>query len=219
MLELKDEVLQNTLPSSIADDKTVQDICKAIKKRMAELDKQIGFLLLLPRLDELAENLVDELAYQYHVDFYDYTADIEKKRALVRKAIAWHRYKGTPAAVEEVCTAAFQTAKVYEWWQYDGKPYHFQVRMVQEAIPNESVIESLYRAIMETKNTRSWLDEMSFYREAVGTFYEVICADIHRVVSIYPSTFKMPDTVSALHSAICVRQERRIEIKCQTGAV
>ena len=91
MLELKDDSLQQILPSSIASDKTVQDIAKAISAKLQLINRQTELILLLPRLDELSEALIDELAWQYHVDFYDYQADIEKKRALVRNAIAWHR--------------------------------------------------------------------------------------------------------------------------------
>ena len=127
MLELKNKALKQTLPSSIANDKTVQAICDAIAVKLIEINNQTALLLLLPRLDQLSDAFVDELAWQYHVDFYDYSASIDKKRALVRQAIAHHRYKGTPAAVEEVCTAVFQSAQVREWFEYGGIPYHFQV--------------------------------------------------------------------------------------------
>lgn len=78
MLELKDDSLQQILPSSIASDKTVQDIAKAISAKLQLINRQTELILLLPRLDELSETLIDELAWQYHVDFYDYQADIVK---------------------------------------------------------------------------------------------------------------------------------------------
>ena len=133
MLELKDDCLQQILPGSIASDKNVQDVAKAISAKLQ--------------------------------------ADIAKKRALVRNAIAWHRYKGTPAAVEEVCSAVFQSAKVFEWWEYGGVPYHFQVRLIEEGIPDKRIIDNLERAIQVTKNTRSWLDCLSFYRELLAIIY------------------------------------------------
>ena len=107
MLELKDNALQRILPSSISGDATVKDIVQAISGRLAQLGEQAELVLILPRLKKLPEEIVDELAWQYHVDFYDVAAGLTKKRELVRKAIARHRYKGTPAAVEEVCSAAF----------------------------------------------------------------------------------------------------------------
>lgn len=217
MLKLQDESLQQILPPSIAYDKTVQNIVQAINEKLQLINRQTELILLLPRLDELPETLVDELAWQYHVDFYDYTADIDKKRALVRNAIAWHRYKGTPAAVEEVCTAVFKSAKVFEWFQYGGEPYHFQVRLIEEGVPDEKVIDNLERAIKVTKNTRSWLDGLSFYRELLATIYLAKAMWVHKSVSIYPSKFKMPDVNANVYIGNAIRQQRSVKL-CQIGA-
>lgn len=169
MLELKDNALQRILPSSISGDATVKEIVQAISGRLAQLGEQAELVLILPRLKKLPEEIVNELAWQYHVDFYDVAADITKKRELVRKAIARHRYKGTPAAVEEVCSAAFDTAEVVEWYEYGGEPYHFRVRMVQESIPDETAMAEMVKAVNSAKNTRSWLDSLVFCYRPKGT--------------------------------------------------
>lgn len=212
MLELKDDCLQQILPGSIASDKTVQDVAKAIGAKLQLINRQTELILLLPRLDELSEALVDELVWQYHVDSYDYQADIEKKRALVRNAIAWHRYKGTPAAVEEVCSAVFQSAKVFEWWEYGGEPYHFQVRLIEQGIPNQSVIDNLQHAIQQTKNTRSWLDGMSFYRKIYHSIYYIGTIQVHTKASIYPAVFKMPDIEGNMRIGGAYRVHRKVVI-------
>ena len=217
MRKLSDIVLQEIAPPSINRDKNVQAICTAIDAEMRKLAQQTKLVLLLPRLDELPEELVDELAWQYHVDFYDYSADLTKKRNLVRQAIAWHKRKGTPAAVEEVCTAAFKTAKVFENWEYGGEPYHFQVRLIEEGIPNQAVIDSLIRAINETKNTRSWLDGLSFYREIQGTIYYGGVVNQHKKIEIYPSEFHMPDIYCTQYKGGAISICRKVEIICQIG--
>ena len=71
MRKLSDIVLQEIAPPSINRDKNVQAVCAVIDVEMRNLAQQTRFVLLLPRLDELPEELVDELAWQYHVDFYD----------------------------------------------------------------------------------------------------------------------------------------------------
>ena len=219
MLKIDDKAITATLPSSIDHDEQVLTAAKAIEERLREVSLKTDLLLLLPRLDELSEALVDELAWQYHVDFYDYKADIAKKRALVRNAIAWHRYKGTPAAVEEVCTAAFKTAKVFENWEYGGEPYHFQVRLIEEGIPNQTVIDNLVRAVNDTKNTRSWLDGLSFYREILGTIYlgAIVCP--HKTVHIYPSKFKMNDLQNYQYYGGVNYWSRKVEFECRIGTV
>ena len=147
-----------------------------------------------------------------NVDFYDYSADIEKKRALVRQAIAWHKRKGTPAAVEEVCTAVFKSARVYENWEYGGEPYHFQVRLIEEGIPDETVIDNLHRAIAETKNTRSWLDGLSFYREIFGKLYFMNVVAQHKTVTIYPAAFPDQKASGVIYTGIGINYHKKVEV-------
>lgn len=183
MLDLSDNVLQKILPTSISSDDTVQDIVQAIGEKLVELDSQAESVLLLPRLSKLSEAVVDELTWQYHVDFYENTLSITKKRALIKKALAQHRYKGTPAAVEEVCSAVFKNAVVQEWYEYDGKPYHFKVRVAQETAPTAETIASLTKTINVCKNTRSWLDDITFWYQPKGVIY---CAGVmceHKKIS------------------------------------
>ena len=247
MLKIDDKAITATLPSSINHDEQVLAAANAIEERLREVSFKADLLLLLPRLDELSEALVDELAWQYHVDFYDHKADIIKKRALVKNAIAWHRYKGTPAAVEEVCSAAFKTAAVFENWEYGGEPYHFQVRLIEEGIPDQSVIDALIRAINDTKNVRSWLDGLCFYREIFGDIYLGAMVAPQKTVSIFPAKFTIPNLQQRSYlSAIMAPQKtvsifpapfkmqdlkmreyvgggyeinRKVDLKCQTGMV
>lgn len=215
----KDVELKRIVPQSIGSDENVKAICDAIDVKLRELSMAATSVLILPRLNELPEEIVDELAWQYHVDFYDYSASIDKKRSLVRQAIAWHKRKGTPAAVEEVCSAAFKTAKVFENWEYGGEPYHFQVRLIEEGIPNQTVIDNLVRAVNDTKNTRSWLDGLSFYREILGTIYlgAIVCP--HKTVHIYPSKFKMNDLQNHQYYGGVNYWSRKVEFECRIGTV
>lgn len=211
--------LKALLPSSIANDETVQNICDAITDKLQMISEKSELVLLLPRLDYLPELLIDELAWQYHVDFYDYSAPLDLKRALVKEAIAGHRKKGTPAAVEAVCAAVFKSAKVFENWQYGGEPYHFQVRRIAEGIPDQTVIDNLYRAIAESKNVRSWLDTLSFYREASGTVFIGGAYSSLRRVEIYPAKIKPQTLTIKSHVSAAVRIHKGVEILCQTGPI
>lgn len=219
MSDLSKIDLKSLLPSSIADDETVRAICDSIAGKLQMIDEKSELVLLLPRLDYLPEVLIDELAWQYHVDFYDYSASIDKKRALVREAIAWHRKKGTPAAVEAVCAAVFSSAKVYENWQYGGNPYHFQVRMITEGIPAQSVIDNLYRAISESKNVRSWLDTLSFYREATGSVFIGGAYSSLRRIEVFPARVKPQTLTIKTHISAAIRIHKGVEVLCQTGQI
>ena len=102
MLDMKDAQIKQTLPESIKYDQKVNDICDSVQAEFDAANKDSLLVLLLPRLNELSEALVDELAWQFHVDFYRDNFPLETKRNLVRTAIERHRKKGTPAAVEDI---------------------------------------------------------------------------------------------------------------------
>lgn len=204
--------LKTIAPPSISKDKNVQALCDAIDVKLQEIAEATALVLLLPRLDELPEEIIDELAWQYHVDFYDYSADIKKKRALVRHSIDWHKHKGTPWAVEEVCKVVFKNARVYENWEYGGEPYHFQIRMIEEAVPDEKVIDNLHHAIAKTKNTRSWLDEMSFYREIYGKLFFMNVVVPHKTVTIYPAAFPDQKASSVIYTGVGINYHKRVEV-------
>ena len=155
--------IKNSLPSSIADDKTVQDICDSIQPQFDEVFADRMLLLLLPNLDNLSEALVDELAWQYHVDFYRDNYPIETKRKLVRTAIERHRRKGTPAAVEEVVSTVYQNVKVEEWWEWDGDPYYFRVLLRAEEPAPPLNLSEVIKLIDEYKSKRSWLEGIYYH--------------------------------------------------------
>lgn len=204
--------LQSIVPYSIGRDEQVKALCQAIDVKLQRVAAETELVLLLPRLNALPEEIIDELAWQYHVDFYDYSASLEKKRSLVRQAIAWHKRKGTPAAVEEVCTAVFKTAKVFENWEYGGEPYHFQVRLIEEAVPDEQVIDNLFRAIKETKNTRSWLDGLSFFRKLAIAIYTGGVMSQHKSVDIYPAKFRARDINASMFTGAGIYYHREVGI-------
>ena len=160
----KGATLQEILPSSIQSDQMVQDIAKAIQTSLGLTKESIGNTLILSRIDSLPEGIIDTLAWQFHVDTYDLGLSISQKRALVKNAIKDHKYKGTSWAVKSVVEVLLNYAKVENWWEYQGKPYHFRLNGSSGPLVNEEQVENLVNAINQAKNVRSWLDGITFYR-------------------------------------------------------
>jgi hypothetical protein len=122
--------------------------------------------------------------------------DLETKRKLIKQSIAWHRMKGTPAAVEAVVSAAFDTSTVQEWWEYGGKPYFFKV-VTEDATTNSGTIERMKRAIESIKNTRSWLEKIEFIlhlRDDYGNITENFSMHVqHDMEDNYPWEYQKYD--------------------------
>lgn len=157
--------LQALLPASVREDEKVKAAARALDGPLQFTAAAVQNCLLLPRLEELPEAVLDLLAWQWHVDFYEplgLTAD--RKRALIRQSIAWHRQKGTPAAVRAVVEAAYGNCALFEWYEYGGEPYHFKVCVtLQEESVDKSRWKDVLVAVESAKNARSWLEAMLFY--------------------------------------------------------
>lgn len=142
-------------------DPTTQALCTALDGELKRTIEGIYNILIYQYLNSLddtpfAHQLVDELAWQFHCDYYDKTADIRTKRAVVKQSIKIHQKKGTPQAVIDLLEAAFpSTTQLYEWFQYGGEPYHFKI--VTSALNGEAG-KQFYKALQSVKNARSICD-------------------------------------------------------------
>ena len=112
--------LLTLVPPNLQSDPQVIAAAEALDAELRLVTTAIDEALHLPRLDVLAEEVLDLLAWQWHVDFYEADLPLDQKRALIRRSVAWHRHKGTPWAVEQVVSAVFNDAKVTEWFEYGG---------------------------------------------------------------------------------------------------
>ena len=114
--DLQSLSLMDILPDSILADKKVAAAAQALDAELQAVTQAAVETMHIPRIDILPEAVIDLLAWQWHVDFYEPLGmDIDTKRRLIKESIAWHRIKGTPAAIEKVVSAAFDTSKVQEW--------------------------------------------------------------------------------------------------------
>ena len=168
MVNIRQARLIDLLPDSIRNDKQVKAAAEALDRELQAATSAIDRTMLLPILDELPESVVDLLAWQWHVDFYDPSLDIAKKRKLVRQSVSWHRIKGTKAAVEAVVSASFEPSKVLEWFEYGGEPFHFKI-VTEDATTDQKHLTRLREAIGSAKNTRSWLDAIEFILRLADT--------------------------------------------------
>lgn len=174
MIELKDISMLDILPPNLLTDKKIRVITEALDAELHEITKCIKRCQLYSRIDELPEDVIDLLAWQFHVDFYEPIGmNIKTKRKLVKESIAWHRIKGTPAAVEMMLSSTFgRSAKVSEWYEYDGEPYHFKVSVKTKNFPTMESLGLAKQGVLAAKNTRSVLDSIKTIVEIDTGDYE-----------------------------------------------
>ncbi len=120
MTEVDQVDLVSNLPEWMGEDPTIIALSFAMDRQYKEVIEAIPECIIIPVIQELTNSdLIDHLAYQFHVDFYDPTDTIERRRELVHNSIVWHRKKGTLGLVQEVLDYWYPGgATVEEWFHY-----------------------------------------------------------------------------------------------------
>ena len=159
---LYDFSLMDLLPESLTRDPQIQACIKGLDEELRKLSTDIRETLLISRIDELSEDILDLLAWQFHLDFYQPTElNIETKRQLIRESIADHRIRGTPAAVEKLLTTVFKNAQVKEWWEFEGDPFQFRIEQLGRSLATEQDYLDFEKALDVAKNVRSHLESFT----------------------------------------------------------
>lgn len=154
-----DTLLNDILPDSISDIIDIKNAANIIDPELLSVSLCIREALLLSRIDELPEYVIDLMAWQYHVDMYEpLNLPIDTKRSLVRNAILLHRHKGTPWSItQSLVNMGFDYTKINEWWNLGTDPHTFSVELEMR----EGMIRQAERYIEEYKPVRSHLIELT----------------------------------------------------------
>lgn len=149
------------LPGPLKNDETMLTLGRVIAGELQENIQLARGAIIYPRIDELPEEVLDILARDLRVDWYEDTYPIDVKRATIRDSVKVHKRLGTKYAVETALGNVFPGSRLEEWFEYGGQPYMFRVSVNaadSERIPNWK--EKVRRAIALSKNLRSHLDAL-----------------------------------------------------------
>jgi len=158
-MELSNVDLLSLQSGYMQKDTTTIALCKALTPQFQQLATETKLCLIYARIDDLDEPVIDELAWQMHVDWYDAAADISIKRQLIKTSIIVHMYRGTPYAVEQVIMTHFGDGHVEEWFDYGGEPGMFKVVTANASVTAELAAQ-FTRILNSAKRASAHLEEI-----------------------------------------------------------
>lgn len=126
-MKLQEAEILKLLPAWMREDASVQGLAAGTDAATRALYAKLRLLSRWDQLDKLSEAELDEMAWELNIQWYDSTAPIEAKRAVIRNSDLVYAKLGTKYAVEQIVTDYFGTGVVREWFQYGGQPHHFKV--------------------------------------------------------------------------------------------
>ena len=159
------------LPGALKHDPKMRAIAEVVTEKALTVSGEIENVLIYSRIDELPEELIDILAYDMHVDWYDYSYPLKVKRDILKGSVKVHKKMGTKYAVEKALGALYPQSEVEEWFQYEGQPHHFHI--VCDVTENRvtASFQQIVNAVMMYKRLSSHFDEV-VYQAGVGITIE-----------------------------------------------
>lgn len=116
-------------------------------------------LCLFNNVSKLPENILDYLAIEWRLPYYDSEFSIETKRNLIAKGFQWNLTAGTVGGIEELIQAIYQSGEVVEWFDFqetEQTPGVFDININGDIISPESV-NDFNKILRKVKNVRSHL--------------------------------------------------------------
>lgn len=149
------------LPQPLKNDKSMLALGRAIAGELQQNIQLARLTLIYPRIDELDETLLDILARDLHVDWYNDDYPIAAKRAIIKSSVQIHKRLGTKYAVVKALGDLFPNSEVQEWFEYGGTHHHFRI-------------------ILDLTNAKAPLDLLQIIGAA--KFYKRLSAHLEEVV-------------------------------------
>lgn len=175
--EMQNISLLDVAPKNLFVDETVRNIVAGIDPYLRDIASMIPVDAVIASIETLPESIVDVLAWQWSVDFYDELKSLAEKRNAVKQSIAVHRIKGTRRAVEIALHMVYTSGEVSEWFEYGGQPYYFRVRFIEPENIRTEDVDRVIRIINAVKNMRSWLESIGFMRHVpMGLYHGTVVA-------------------------------------------
>lgn len=164
MIDIYDIKLKDLAPNSRLrnkEDLLFYDVVDEAIKRL--ILSEIYKLILLDNIENLPEEIVDLLADELHVDFYDYSAVIKEKRHIVKTSILSHMKKGTLFPIQNILDTFFQESIIKEWFEYEGEPGKFKVE-ISDSEADYTQTNRIIKMIDSVKRTSQHLENLIFIK-------------------------------------------------------
>lgn len=116
-----------SLPQVLQDDESMAALANSVAAVLEKRKNEIRTIAIYPRIEELPGDLLDILAKDFKVDWWDKSYSLETKREILKTSWHTHRILGTKEAVTMALRALYDQFEVKEWWEYGGEPGYFKV--------------------------------------------------------------------------------------------
>jgi len=183
--------LLSTFPDYLRKDETIMALAESIAEKFGALPELVDGIRIYAMINELPNELLDILAYDFKVDWWDPNYTIEQKRQTLKDSWDVHRTLGTKHAVVTAISAIYPYTEILEWFEYNGPPFEFRI-----------LIDSTHEGYSPTLHKRV-LERLEYYKNLRSTPYQIeYTAHPHGDTTMYAGA-----------AMLCIAAEITVEVK------
>lgn len=200
---LREARIVDGVPRIVAGQEWVQ----ALSEALGELhEKTMDFAdasQIYTALDTVSETVLDILAVNWKIDWYDTSYSIEQKRRIIKTSLEVRRLMGTVRAVKLQADAVYTGTEVEEWFDYGGDPGYFRLFVnITDTDEDHPMVamspEEMERRLATAKRWSAHLESFSYMIRHVLVLGAKIARWAHRPPicgTIYCGTWWEPSTL------------------------
>lgn len=201
MIDLRECLTLRLMPEVFRNDPKIQAASYALQQTAKMLIEKIDNAAVYASIDILPDEILDLLAVELRSQYYDPAMEVEKKREIIRKTLAWFYHAGTLKTVKELTNFLFGENIVTEWFEYDGRPYTFRLEIMGlDVLITDKGMADFIAALQKVKNTRSLLECITFHRRIDGELFSGAHQDSYKREVIVDFFEEFRKDSSSLHA-------------------
>lgn len=164
---LADARLADGLPQILRDEPWI----KALSDALGVLHKQTLIFAdgsqIYTAIDKTDEKVLDAIACNWKIDWYDEGYSVEQKRRIIKTAMSVRKTMGTVGAVKMQADAVYPGTAIEEWFDYDGKPGCFRIYVDITSSNKENPVDyaafdNMERQLAMAKRWSAHMESISF---------------------------------------------------------
>lgn len=205
---LTDAHVADALPRIVASQDWVAALSEAVNLMHRRTMQYINDSQIYTDIGNASEEVLDTLAVNWKIDWYDTGYAIEQKRRIIQTALTVRRLMGTVSAVKLQIDAIFPETELEEWFDYGGDPGTFRLYLnVTETTPSNPAkiysAKEIERRLITAKRWSAHLESMSYMIKrgvSIGSKVEIWAIRPPLCGTIYCGTYWMPSTLGRTES-------------------
>lgn len=164
---LKDARIMDGLPRILSQEDWVRALSYAIGAVHEKTIQYADASQIYTKLDTASETILDALAANWKIDWYDTDYPEERKRRIVKTAMNVRKTMGTAYATRMQADMVYPGTQLEEWFDYGGKPGYFRLYIdITNSSPGDPIEanepKEMERRLTAAKRWSAHLESLSY---------------------------------------------------------